>query len=83
MSKCIPIKVGDDIGILCMSITDFKCPKCGCLHTEDDYMKRLDKSEHGLIYRHCKGCKSIIGITFDIRSDVRVWLKSEELTINQ
>jgi len=79
MSKCIPIKNG----ILCLSRTEFKCPKCGCIHDEDDYMKRLDKSENGLIYRHCKGCQSMLGITFDICSDIQVWLKSEESKFNQ
>lgn len=75
MAKCIPFQINDSPGILCMSETDFKCPKCECVHTEDDYYARLDKSKHGLIYKRCKGCKTLLGITTDIRGDVRVWEK--------
>ena len=57
---------------------DFKCPKCECPHSEEDYYDRLYKSKHGLIYKQCKGCKTKLGITTDIRGDVRVWLKEDE-----
>jgi hypothetical protein len=83
MANCIPFKIGESVGILCMSDTDFKCPVCGCLHTEDDYYARLDKSKNGLIYKHCKGCKRMLGITTDIRGDIRVWEKSEEKSLKQ
>ena len=72
--KCIPIKNG----IICISKTDFKCPKCECPHTEDDYYSRIEKSKTGLIYKKCKGCKSMLGITSDVRGDIHAWLKSEE-----
>lgn len=57
---------------------DFNCPVCGCPHNEDDYQKRLHKSNTGLIYKQCKGCKTKLGITSDMRGDVVVWLKDEE-----
>lgn len=60
---------------------DFKCPKCECYHDESDYSQKLYKSEKGLIYKNCKGCKTKLGITTDIRGDVRVWIKSEEIKI--
>lgn len=63
-----------------LSLVDiaFKCPKCECPHSEDDYYDRICKSKHGLIYKQCKGCKSKLGITTDIRGDVVVWLKENE-----
>jgi len=78
MSKCIRVQIGESSGILCMSETDFKCPKCGCPYHEEDYYSQLYKSKRGLIYKSCKGCKTKLGITTDIRGDVRVWLKEEE-----
>lgn len=57
---------------------DFKCPKCECPHQEDDWYPRYKKSKNGLIYRNCKGCKTKLGITTDIKGDVRVWLKEDE-----
>lgn len=65
-------------GILSLVEADFKCPVCGCAHDEDDYFKRMQRSKYGLIYRKCKGCKTMLGITTDMRGDVKVWLKSEE-----
>jgi len=78
MAKCIDIQIGESRGIVCLCQTDFNCPKCGKLHTEDDYYKQLDKSKHGLIYKKCKGCGVKLGITSDIKGDIRVWLKEEE-----
>jgi len=66
-------------GILSMVDLDFKCPKCECPHSESDYMQRLLNSKTGLIYKRCKGCKVKLGITTDIRGDVRVWLKEDEM----
>lgn len=66
-------------GLISMSYTDFKCPKCECQHTESDYYKRLYKSSKGIIYKSCKGCKTKLGITSDIRGDVQVWVKETEL----
>ncbi len=57
--------------------TEFNCPKCQCLHEEQDYMNRLSKSK-GMIYKSCKGCKNKIGITTDIKGNVKVWLKEDE-----
>ena len=74
MTKCIKVPNG----IITLCETDFKCPRCGYVYHEEDYYSQLDKSKRGLIYKHCKGCKTLIGITTDIRGDVRVWLKSEE-----
>lgn len=71
MGYTIPI----ENGFITMSDTDFKCPKCECPHTESDYYNRLYKSSKGLIYKSCKGCKTKLGITSDIRGDVRVWIK--------
>ena len=70
------IKIPD--GIISMVDVDFKCPKCECPHSEEDYYDRLYKSKHGLIYKRCKGCKTKLGITTDIRGDVCVWLKEDE-----
>ena len=63
-------------GILTMCETDFCCPKCGKLHVESDYYKRL--SERMLIHKRCKKCKTWLGITTDITGDVQVWLKEDE-----
>lgn len=68
-------------GILSMCNVDFKCPKCECPHTESDYYNRLYNSKKGLIYKQCNGCKTKLGITTDIRGDVRVWLKESESKI--
>ena len=57
---------------------DFKCPKCECPHQEDDWYPKYAKSEKGLIYKSCKGCKTKLGITTDIKGDVQVWLKEDE-----
>jgi len=65
-------------GIISIVDIDFKCPKCEYPHSEEDYYSSLSKSKRGLIYRQCKGCKTKLGITIDMRGDVQVWLKSEE-----
>jgi hypothetical protein len=62
---------------------DFKCPKCECPHSEQDYHDRLHKSNRGLIYKQCKGCKTKLGITADMRGDVQVWLKEDEPKANR
>jgi hypothetical protein len=67
-------------GIISIVDVDFKCPKCECPHTNEDYYERLNKSKNGFIYKKCKGCKTKLGITTDIRGDVRVWLKEDEDT---
>lgn len=59
--------------------TAFKCPKCECPHVENDYYNALSKSK-GLIYKACKGCKTKLGITTDIKGVV-VWLKENECKI--
>ena len=69
-------------GIISIVNTGFKCPKCECQHSEEDYYDRLNKSKNSLIYKQCKGCKTKLGITTDIRGDVRVWLKENEYKIN-
>lgn len=78
MGKCIEIGIGESFGYLCVVETEFKCPKCECPHTEDDYYRQLSKSKRGLIYKKCKGCGTKLGITSDIRGDIRVWLKEED-----
>jgi len=78
MSKCIPFKIGSGYGFLCMSETDFNCPKCTCLHQEADYYSQLDKSKRGFIYKKCKGCGTKLGITSDFKGDVQVWIKDNE-----
>lgn len=65
-------------GILTIVEVDFSCPNCEYLHSEKDYYNRLYNSKHGVIYKRCKGCKTKLGITTDIRGDVRVWLKENE-----
>lgn len=60
---------------------DFKCPKCECTHKEEDWYPKYAKSENGLIYKSCKGCKTKLGITTDIKGDVQVWLKEDEAEI--
>lgn len=62
-------------GIMSFSEVDFKCPVCECPHEESDYYDRLQKSKHGVISKKCKGCKTTLGITVDMRGDVRVWVK--------
>ena len=58
--------------------TSFNCPKCKKLFHEDFYIKAMDKSSSGLVYKRCTGCKTTIGITADILGDVRVWEKKTE-----
>ena len=74
MPYSIPIRNG----IITMNTTDIKCPKCGEQHTYDDYGKQLEKSEKGLIYKFCKGCKIKMGITTNMEGDAVVWLKNDE-----
>lgn len=83
MSKCIPFQIINGYGILCMSETDFRCPKCGYLHKEADYYYRLEKSKYGLIYKQCKGCKTRLGITPGYNGDIYVWEKSTEKIIDK
>jgi Pyruvate/2-oxoacid:ferredoxin oxidoreductase delta subunit len=64
--------------IVSLSDVDFKCPNCQEKYGPDFYEKQLQESTKGLIYKKCKGCKEKIGITTDIRGDVRVWMKKEE-----
>ncbi len=59
---------------------DFECPKCTYLHTEKDYYKQYANSKKGFIYKKCKGCKTKLGISFDMHCDVVVWLKEDECT---
>ena len=65
-------------GIICLVKTEFTCPVCGHLHTEKDYYNKLKKKF--VIYQGCKGCKTKLGITTDMKGDVQVWLKSKEKT---
>lgn len=68
-------------GFISMCNTDFNCPSCKQIHSEEDYYKQLIKSKHGVIHKKCKSCKTWLGITFDIRGDIRVWLKQSELKL--
>ena len=65
-------------GLITLVETDFNCPKCTCIHEEEDYYDRLYRSKHGFIYKSCKGCKAKLGISSNIRGDVVVWLKEDE-----
>lgn len=78
MGQSIPFKMGNDHGILSLVDTDFQCPDCGQVHSEDDYFARMQKSKYGLIYCKCKQCRVMLGVTTDMRGDVKVWIKSEE-----
>lgn len=64
---------------LSMVETGFDCPSCGQRHEEEDYYKQYVKSQH-TTYISCKNknCKQKLGVAFDIRGDVVVWLKSKE-----
>jgi len=77
MSKSIKIPNG----IITLSETDFKCPKCECIHSEEDYYSKLRNSDKHFIYKKCKGCKTTLGISSNIMGDVVVWLKEEESKI--
>jgi predicted RNA-binding Zn-ribbon protein involved in translation (DUF1610 family) len=76
MGHSIPIPNG----ILHLASVDFKCPACGEQYREKDYNAQLSRSKNHLIYKTCKGekCEEVLGITFDIKSDVVVWLKKDE-----
>ena len=65
-------------GFLTLSDVDFKCPKCECPHEESDWYPQYEKSKNFTIYRSCKGCKTKLGITTNIKGDVVVWLKEDE-----
>ena len=58
--------------------TDAICPSCDNIHPEESYSKKLQKAKEGYIYKICNRCKEVMGITIDIRSDIKTWLKSEE-----
>ena len=75
MSKSIRVPNG----IISLIETEFNCPQCTCFHNENFYSEKMSKSENGIIYKNCKGCKIRLGITFDLRGDVRVWLKKDEI----
>ncbi len=60
-------------GIITMCETDFNCPICQCLHTEEDYDKAMKRSSSGSIYKNCKGCKRKIGVAIDFKGDIHVW----------
>ena len=64
--------------IITLADTEFKCPKCECPHSEDDYYNKLYKSKKFYIYQNCKGCKTKLGISNNMKGDVVVWLKEEE-----
>lgn len=66
-------------GIITLADTDFKCPKCECVHNENDYYTKLYKSDIWFIYQNCKGCKDKLGISINIRGDVVVWIKKHEI----
>jgi len=82
MSKCVPFKIGNGYGFLCMVETDFKCPKCEYNYTEKDYYNQLTNSKCGFIYKRCRGCGIRLGITTDYKGDIRVWLKDDENKLN-
>jgi len=69
--------------IITLVDVDFECPKCQCPHSEKDWFERFSKSKTGLIYISCTGCKAKLGVTTDIRGDVRVWLKETEKQIKR
>ena len=75
---CQAIKIGDTYGIICMTSGDFDCPVCGERHTEEDYYKKLDRSKKGLIYKPCKNCGEVLGITADMMSNIHAWVKKDE-----
>lgn len=75
---CIPFHTNHGPAIICMAKTDFTCPACDYQHIEADYYSKLDKSKTGLIRMRCKGCKEWLGITADMKGDIRVWMKSDE-----
>jgi transcription elongation factor Elf1 len=74
MSYCIRIPNG----ILTFVEVDFNCPGCGHPHPEKTYIKKMQKSKTGLIYKLCPGCNESIGITTNQQGDVVAWLKSAE-----
>ena len=65
-------------GILSMAFDEFDCPACTCHHVGKDYEDQLYRSKRGYIYHKCKGCKTVLGITYDIKGDVQTWIKKEE-----
>lgn len=65
-------------GIISLVETEFNCPNCTCHHEEDDWYGKYRKAAGHVLYMNCKGCKTKLGITLDMRSDVVVWLKEEE-----
>lgn len=62
-------------GLITLCETDFKCPDCGQLHTEEDWYECLIKSKNFIITKQCKRCKTKLAITTNIKGDVVVWKK--------
>lgn len=66
---------------LSKSKLDFNCPKCECLHKEQDYFEKFRISKKPTFYMNCKGCKTRLGIEQDIQSNTVVWLKEDEIKL--
>ena len=65
-------------GIVTLIEVDFKCPKCEHEHNQQDWYNKLYKSNKHYIYMNCKGCKTRLGVTTNIKGDVVAWLKDDE-----
>jgi hypothetical protein len=77
MSECI--RIGKK-GFITLSKIDFNCPACNQEHGEKFYYNQLRKSKNCMVYKECKKCGEILGITHDMCGDVVVWLKKDERT---
>lgn len=61
-------------GFLTLVETEFNCPNCDELYQEKDYYHKIQQSKTGLVFTRCKKCRESIGITTDIKGDVKAWL---------
>lgn len=75
MSKSIIINGA----IITLAKTEIDCPNCKKVYNEDFYYKQLQKSDKGFIYKKCKECKEIIGISSNMMGDSVSWLKKDEI----
>jgi hypothetical protein len=60
-------------------ITTINCPECkGIAKPVDDWFEGFAKSDMGLYYFSCKGCKTRLGSTLNPDGTFAIWCKSKE-----
>jgi len=71
MSYCVPFQIGNSFGILCCSVTIFRCPYCSIEFHDDNekYLKRINNNISMVTKVKCI-CGNHFGVTADIKGDL-------------